>query len=66
MTKAEVMRRLRARVKEIGGESAAARAFQVSTVYLWQVLNGKRDPGPKILRALKLRREVRYVESGSA
>ena len=44
-----------------GNQAAWARAHGVSAPYVHDVLRGRRDPGAAILKALRLRRVVRYV-----
>lgn len=54
----DVLRLLEQRVLQSGGLCRAAKRLRVSQAYLSYVLAGKRQPGPKILRGLKLRRHV--------
>lgn len=42
-------------------QAEAARAWRLSPQYLHDVISGRRAPGAKILRALKLRRVVAYL-----
>ena len=58
----EVFKRLRAACKAAGGQGAWAERHGMSAAYISDVLNGRRDPGESILRALGLRRVVNYVE----
>ena len=68
MTHAEVLVKLRRRVKRCGSQSKAAAAIGVSPVFLSYVLRGMRMPGPRVLRFLgmqrKVRRDVNYVRNG--
>jgi DNA-binding transcriptional regulator YdaS (Cro superfamily) len=57
----EVCTRLRVACKAAGGQSAWAERHSLSPAYVSDVLNARRDPGDSILRALGLRRVVRYV-----
>jgi hypothetical protein len=43
-------------------DAALAKQLGLSPQYLCDVLLGRREPGPKLLRALGLRKEVRYVK----
>lgn len=57
LTGRDVLQLIRERVKaNDGNEAATARALGVSKQWLSLVLAGEREPGPKILAALKLRR----------
>ena len=42
------------------GSNATARALGISTTYLSDVMCGRRKPGPKILKALGLKRIISY------
>lgn len=41
-------------------QAALARELGVSTGYLNDILQDRREPGPKVLKALKLQRRVVY------
>ena len=56
----EVCRRLTAACKAAGGQRAFARKHSMSDGYVCDVLNGRRDPGPSILKALGLVIVIRY------
>ena len=45
----------------VGGQKTWADKHGVSEQYLSDVLRGRREPGAKILRAMKLKRVVGYV-----
>jgi DNA-binding transcriptional regulator YdaS (Cro superfamily) len=47
-------------VKRAGSQRLAAQQLGVSDAYLCDVKKGRRDPGPKLLTALGLRRVVEY------
>ena len=47
-------------VKQAGSQRLAAQALGVSDAYLCDLKKGRREPGPKILTALGLRRIVEY------
>lgn len=54
--------------KRLGSQRALAKELGVSEPYLSDVINGRRDPGPKILKALGLERIVDYrtVKKGAS
>jgi DNA-binding transcriptional regulator YdaS (Cro superfamily) len=56
-----VFKQLRAACKAAGGQQAWAERHGLSASYVSDVLNGRRDPGESILRALGLAKVVRYV-----
>jgi DNA-binding transcriptional regulator YdaS (Cro superfamily) len=56
-----VFNRLQAACKAAGGQQAWAARHGLSASYVSDVLNGRRDPGESILRALGLAKVVRYV-----
>ena len=56
-----VCTRLREACAAAGGQAAWADRHSLSPAYVSDVLNARRDPGESILRALGLRRVVRYV-----
>lgn len=60
MSADEVRKMIRSRAEDIGTMRALARAWKVSPAYLSDVINGNREPGPRILRALGLRKSVIY------
>lgn len=63
----EVHRRLVAACKKAGSQKAFAEKHGLSTAYVCDVLNSRREPGQSILDALGLVRVVRYrVRSVSA
>ena len=54
-----LQKRIAAAVKQAGSIRAAARALRVDHVYLWRLINGKKDnPGDALMRKLKLQRVV--------
>ena len=55
-----VIRLIRSRCKERGGQIYFATWADVSPAYLSDVLAGRREPGPKILAALGLSRRTVY------
>ena len=58
MQHAEVLRKLEREIDLNGSLRRAANTLQISPQYLSAVLSGDRSVGPKLLRALKLRRVV--------
>jgi DNA-binding transcriptional regulator YdaS (Cro superfamily) len=62
MTSLDVCARLRRACRAAGSQQAWAAANGVSPAYVCDVLNARREPGDAILRALGLRKIVRYVE----
>lgn len=51
---------LRNKCKEAGGQSAFAKQHGVSVAYVSDVINGRKDPGPALLRAIGVKRVVTY------
>lgn len=48
-------------IRRHGGVRAAARVLKIDPAYLTRLRDGKkRDPGPRLLKKLGLRAEVRY------
>jgi hypothetical protein len=60
ITHAEVQRRIQREVELCGSISLAARSWRITPQLLSYILSGQRSVGPKLLKALKLRRK-RYV-----
>jgi hypothetical protein len=60
MTTDDVLRRLRRECDKAGTQAAWAKAAGVSGAYVNDVLQRRREPGDKILRALGLVRVVAY------
>ena len=56
MDKTTVIKMLQRLVKEHGSQKDAASRLGVKPSYFSDVLNGRREPGPKILCALGLRK----------
>lgn len=50
-------------VKAMGEQQIVARALGVSPQYLCDVLNGRREPGAKLLKGLGYRRVVVYEKT---
>lgn len=53
---------LRARIRGIGTQQAAAKQWGISGAYLCDVLKGRREPGAKLLDALGYRRLIFYEQ----
>lgn len=60
LTHAEVLRRVQHEVELCGSIALTARTWKVTPQLLSYVLSGQRSIGPKLLKALKLRRK-RFV-----
>jgi hypothetical protein len=60
MTKETLIETLRRRVNLAGTAYRAAADLDVSDSHLSDVLKGRREPGPKLLKALKLEKIVTY------
>lgn len=61
LTHAELLRRLQTDIDRFGSKGAAARAWGISPQLLGFVMSGDRNVGPKLLKALKLRRVTLVV-----
>jgi hypothetical protein len=57
----QVRERLKTACEEAGSQAAWAREHGMSAAYLHDVINGRRNVGKAILRALGLERVVRYA-----
>ena len=57
----DLLERLRDEVAKVG-QQAWARQHDLSPQYLNDVLKRRREPGPKILKAMQLRAETRYLK----
>ncbi len=62
MTTLDVCARLRRACRDAGGQKAWAQKNGVSPAYVSDVMNSRCEPGDAILKALNLRRVIRYVE----
>jgi len=65
MNRKAVQQHLQRLVTERGDQKRAAETLGVSTTYLSEVLRGTKLPGPKILKALGLRRKETYEQDGA-
>lgn len=60
LTLAQLIACLKEQAVKAGSQKALAKELGVSQQYLGDVISEKREPGKKILDALKLRKVVRY------
>ena len=60
MTSSTVLGELRRVIVQQGSQKAAAAHLGVSAAYLSDVLRDRREPGPKLLSALGMKRTVTY------
>jgi DNA-binding transcriptional regulator YdaS (Cro superfamily) len=60
---ATIYAELRIACEGAGGQDAWARRHDLSPQYVSDVLNARRDPGPKLLTALGMRKVISYVRS---
>lgn len=63
MTRKAVQQHLQRLVSDSGDQKSVAEQLGVSTTYLSEVLRGTKLPGPKILKALGLRRVEVYEKA---
>jgi hypothetical protein len=63
MTADDVRTMLREACRKAGTSAAWADKHNVSQAYVSDTLNGRRGPGPAILRALGLTSEIRYQKN---
>lgn len=60
MTEAEVIAELRRLIEAAGDQSTWAKQNSLSPAYVCDVLQGRRAPGRSILKAMGLKKVVRY------
>lgn len=60
LTRAALLEVIATEIKVVGEQQIAARAWGISPQYLCDVLNGRREPGAKLLKALGYRRVTIY------
>lgn len=67
LTEDQVRRKVESEMIKAGSIRALAREWRISASYLCDFLNGRRGPGPQILRPLGLIQvvEVRYIRGKS-
>jgi DNA invertase Pin-like site-specific DNA recombinase len=58
----EVLQELAHFVSQFNTQEEAARALEISRVFLWRILNNKKPPSTKVLEKLGFIREVRQAE----
>ena len=63
MDVSDIQAELRTWIATYGNQSAAAQKMGVTPSYFGEVLQGRRLPGPKILRALGLEKTFRRVKA---
>lgn len=61
VTYPELKRRLSRLARQHGTQAALADRLGISAVYLGDVLKGKQAPGPKLLKALGIKRVTLYL-----
>lgn len=61
MTKIEIRRLVEAGIKRSGSLRKYAKEMNVSATNICFVVNARRNPGPKLLRSLGLKRVVKYI-----
>lgn len=61
LTHAEVLRKLQLEIERVGSQAAAAEMWGISEQLLSHVMSEKRNIGPKLLKALCLRRVTLVV-----
>lgn len=64
MTLDELIAELKQDAATIGSQKRLALKMHVSPAYLGDVINGRKEPGPKILAAKRIRRVVSYERIG--
>ena len=64
MTEPEVIAELRRLIEAVGDQSAWAKQNGLSPAYVCDVLLGRRAPGKSILKAMGLKKVVRYEREG--
>ena len=62
MTGTEIRSVLARMVVKVGGQKTLATKMGVSQAYLSDILRGRRDPGPRVLAFLGLRRTYERVK----
>lgn len=64
MTLDQLIDELKQDADALGSQKRLAIKMHVSAAYLGDVLNGRKEPGPKILSAKRIRRVVSYERIG--
>ena len=60
-----VLKRLKKYIEGYPSQAQAAAALDISPQYLNDVMAGRRDPGPKLLKGLGIKRVPHYEDSGA-
>lgn len=60
MNRIDLYALLRTQCAKAGGQTAFANQHGVSVAYVSDVMNGRKDPGPALLKAMGVRKVVRY------
>jgi len=60
MTREQLIRMIRRQIRDVGSQAQWAADHGISGAYLNDVLQGRRDPGEKMLRPMRLERVVTY------
>lgn len=63
MTRDMLLKRIQKYIDGHDSKTKAAAALGISAQYLHDVMQGRREPGPKLLRALGVERVPHYKES---
>ncbi len=62
MTKEQIIEVLKSEVQRLGSQKALAAKMGISLPYLSDIIQGRREPGPKVLAYLGLERQITYVK----
>lgn len=60
MNRIDLYTLLRTQCAKAGGQTAFANQHGVSVAYVSDVMNGRKEPGPALLKAMGVRKVVRY------
>ena len=58
----DVIKRLKQFVDQFETQKEAAKSLRIRPAYLSDLLNGRRDPGPTVLKALGLRKSYEVIQ----
>ncbi len=61
LTTADIIAILQQEVAECGSQTEAAKRLRIKLSYFNDVLHGRRDPGPQVLKALGLQKRYEKV-----
>ena len=62
MTQKDVLKLLRQFVERYPTQREAATALRIKPAYLNDLLHGRRDPGPTVLKALRIRKTYEAIQ----